>query len=121
MRFEGDISIIKDIEQYIRRNTRHIPLKALPVLPPCDPAKYEATVQTRIYKVQLHPYSFDVCLRFDERMGTGRFDMKDANSQILFVKHPEIIKMLSRMDKMLVSRRNGDNLYKVKEIILVRE
>lgn len=121
MRFEGDIKDIVTIEKYIKTFTRHTVLKALPAEPaPCKKG-IEASVHTRIYRIILSPYNFDVCLRFNERDGTGRYDMKDVNSQILFIKYPKIPDMLSRMDKMFISRRNGDGDYKVKEIILIKE
>ena len=116
MRFEGDLSVIQKIEDIIKEKTGYALLKDEPVNSPCN-KNHKATLYTRLYCIFLNPYTFDVRLLFDHRNNTGRFDLKDVNSQVLFVKVPELTKELGNLKTMLVSKRNGAN-YEVKEIAL---
>ena len=116
MRFEGDLTIIENIEQIILDKTGNALISRNPSEAPCD-SKYLPTFVTKLYAIFFNPYVFDVRLTFDYRNKTGRFDLKDANSQVLFVRVPEITGQLSLLDKMLVSKKVG-NEYRVNEISL---
>ncbi len=116
MRFEGDLATIQSIEKVIQEKTGFALLKDEPLNPPCS-RTHAATYYTRLYCIFINPYTFDIRLLFDHRNNTGRFDLKDVNSQVLFVKVPELVTELSKLKRMLISKRNGSN-YEVKEILL---
>jgi len=116
MRFEGDIEYIENIEQIICDQTGYALLKDEALNPPCG-KEHCPTLFTKLYCIFINPYTFDVRLLFDYRKKTGRFDLKDVNSQLLFVKVPDIPRELSKLNKMLMSKRNGTG-YEVREIPL---
>jgi hypothetical protein len=106
MRLEGDIKTAEDIEHLIRTKTEHIEIKHRPI--GCQ--LNESSLSTRRFRVFLLGYNFDICLRYDYRKSTARFDMKDCNSQVLFVKVPELANLLHESRKMIFRWRDGEEM-----------
>lgn len=105
MKFSGDIKVIQKIEQEIKKHPHKV-LKAFPVAPPIR-ALVEPSLITKIYRIILAPYYYDVKLTFDLRDNKGTFFMKDRDSQYLFVKVPGIPKILSEMDDIVYHFGSG--------------
>jgi len=96
MRVEGDIKVVREIETFIKTNTRYdnIPCRINQVYNVFFPP----TVYTRRYRIYVLPFEFDIRMVFDERVNKGDFKMQDYNSQVLFMKYPKILSLLSQMD-----------------------
>ena len=101
MKFEGDVKVIQDIESVIKRCDCHAIKSNMTLIPVRSSLRIKPEVITRQYRVTLTPFYFDIRLCFDYRDGTGEFSMKDRDSQFLFVKVPQIPKLLSRLEKMV--------------------
>lgn len=108
MRIEGDVKNLQEIEKVIKAQAGCQVVKDYLVNPPCANA-VPSTWFTRKYRLYIAGGAFDITLLFDTRSGRGRFDLRDENSQLVFVHIPQIARMLSKMDKMIFRRReNGE-------------
>lgn len=115
MRLEGDIEVIREIEQFIVNNTQYDLVKDMPRehIFKCDA---EPTYYTKSYMIWLGSFfEFDIKLTYDLRINKGKFIMSDEYSYILFCKHPELSVLLSKMNNIQLSQYTGGN-HKIEDI-----
>jgi hypothetical protein len=106
MRLEGDIGVIRDIEQFIIKNTQYDLVKDVAHNPVCS-VEIKPTNYVKSFVVYVMFFEFEIRLVYDLRSNKGIFKMPDYNSQVLFTKHPQLIALLSKMNNIQISEYSG--------------
>ena len=103
MRLEGDIVLINQIEQSIKKYRMCQCTKNGGILNIRYP--YDTLFFVKTYSLIIRGYWFEVDLRFDKRAGTGRFDMSDGRQDIFWQQFPDVREMVRELRPVINGRR----------------
>lgn len=118
MRVNGDIAVIKSIEQYILKHTQCDVIKNVSHNPICS-VNIEPSYYVKAFVIYTEFYEFDVRLSYDLRSNKGEFQIPNYNCQNLFIKYPELNKLLSQLGN--IKNTEYANGKKTVEIIPIKE
>ena len=100
MRIQGNPKVVSQIEEFIKKETEYKVVKDK-LVTFVGVGVVEPSLITHRYLIYVIPYEFLVRLKYDFRDNKGTFEMPDYNSQVLFIKYPQLSQMLSNLKSML--------------------